>query len=196
MAVKIRLARHGKKNYAYFHIIVADSRAPRDGRRIETLGKYNPNTDPAEITLDADRALYWLNVGAQPTVTARRLLSYKGVLLRKHLQEGVAKNAFTQEEADTKWEAWMKEKEAKVQEKKNRLAQESSEDAKKRLEAESVINKERAQALLAKREEAAAQLAAAAAEAAAKAEEAIAEIEGTAAPEDTAAAEAEEQAAE
>ena len=112
------------------------------------------------------------------------------------MQEGVAKNAFTQEEADTKWEAWMKEKEAKVQEKKNRLAQESSEDAKKRLEAESVINKERAQALLAKREEAAAQLAAAAAEAAAKAEEAIAEIEGTAAPEDTAAAEAEEQAAE
>ena len=139
MAVKNRRARNGKKNYAYFHIIVADSRAPRDGRRIETLGKHNPNTGPAEITLDADRALYWLNVGAQPTVTARRLLSYKGVLLRKHLQEGVAKNAFTQEEADTKWEAWMKEKEAKVQEKKNRLAQESSEDAKKRLEAESVI---------------------------------------------------------
>ena len=75
MAVKIRLARHGKKNYAYFHIVVADSRAPRDGRLIETLGTYNPNTNPAEIKLDADRALYWLNVGAQPTITARRLLS-------------------------------------------------------------------------------------------------------------------------
>lgn len=129
-------------------------------------------------------------------MTARRLLSYKGVLLRKHLQEGVAKNALTQEQADEKWEAWMKEKESKVQKKKDRLSSESIEEAKKRLEAESVINKERAQALLAKREEAAARLAAAAAEAAAKAEEAIAEIEGTAAPEDTDAPEAEEQAAE
>ncbi|NLA15095.1 MAG: 30S ribosomal protein S16 [Bacteroidales bacterium] len=182
MAVKIRLARHGKKNYAYFHIIVADSRAPRDGRLIETLGTYNPNTDPAEVRLDADRALYWLNVGAQPTVTARRLLSYKGVLLKKHLQEGVTKNALTQEQADAKWEAWMQEKEAKIQAKKNRLAQESGEETKKRLEAEALINKERAAALLAKREEAAARLAAAAAEAAAKAEETIAEIEGTAAP--------------
>ena len=135
-------------------------------------------------------------MGAQPTLTARRLLSYKGVLLRKHLQEGVAKNALTQEQADEKWEAWMKEKESKVQKKKDRLSSESIEEAKKRLEAESVINKERAQALLAKREEAAARLAAAAAEAAAKAEEAIAEIEGTAAPEDTDAPEAEEQAAE
>ena len=112
MAVKIRLARHGKKNHAYFHIVVADSRAPRDGRLIETLGTYNPNTDPATITLDQERALYWINTGAQPTLTARRLLSYRGVLLKKHLQEGVAKGALTQEQADAKWDAWMQEKEA------------------------------------------------------------------------------------
>ena len=183
MAVKIRLSRHGKKNYAYYHIVVADSRAPRDGRLIETLGTYDPNTNPAKIQLDAEKALTWLNNGAQPTLTARRLLSYKGVLLKKHLLEGVAKNALTQEQADAKWEAWMQEKEAAILAKKNKLSQESVEETKKRLQAESLINKERAAALSAKREEAAARLAAAAAEAAAKAEETIAEIEGTAAPE-------------
>ena len=122
MAVKIRLARHGKKNYAYFHIVVADSRAPRDGRLIETLGTYDPNTNPAKIQLDAERTLYWLNNGAQPTLTTRRLLSYKGVLLKKHLYEGVAKGALTQEQADAKWDAWMQEKEAKVVAKKGKLA--------------------------------------------------------------------------
>ncbi|HPJ54935.1 MAG TPA: 30S ribosomal protein S16 [Bacteroidales bacterium] len=183
MAVKIRLARHGKKNHAYFHIVVADSRAPRDGRLIETLGTYNPNTDPATITLDQERALYWVNTGAQPTLTARRLLSYRGVLLKKHLQEGVAKGALTQEQADAKWETWMQEKEAKVNAKKGKLEQETREEMKKRLEAEAKVNKERAAALLAKREEVAARLAAAAAQAAAKAEETIAEIEGTAVPE-------------
>ena len=183
MAVKIRLARHGKKNHAYFHIVVADSRAPRDGRLIETLGTYNPNTDPATITLDQERALYWINTGAQPTLTARRLLSYRGVLLKKHLQEGVAKGALTQEQADAKWETWMQEKESKVNAKKGKLEQETREEMKKRLEAEAKVNKERAAALLAKREEVAARLAAAAAQAAAKAEETIAEIEGTAVPE-------------
>jgi small subunit ribosomal protein S16 len=183
MAVKIRLARHGKKNHAYFHIVVADSRAPRDGRLIETLGTYNPNTDPATINLDQERALYWITTGAQPTLTARRLLSYKGVLLKKHLQEGIAKGALTQEQADAKWEAWMQEKEAKVAAKKGLLEQETREETKKRLEAEAKVNKERAAALLAKREEVAARLAAAAAQAAAKAEETIAEIEGTAVPE-------------
>ena len=183
MAVKIRLARHGKKNHAYFHIVVADSRAPRDGRLIETLGTYNPNTDPATITLDQERALYWVNTGAQPTLTARRLLSYRGVLLKKHLQEGVAKGALTQEQADAKWETWMQEKEAKVNAKKGKLEQETREEMKKRLEAEAKVNKERAAALLAKREEVAARLAAAAAQAAAKAEETIAEIEGTTVPE-------------
>ena len=147
MAVKIRLARHGKKNHAYFHIVVADSRAPRDGRLIETLGTYNPNTDPATITLDQERALYWVNTGAQPTLTARRLLSYRGVLLKKHLQEGVAKGALTQEQADAKWETWMQEKEAKVNAKKGKLEQETREEMKKRLEAEAKVNKERAAAL-------------------------------------------------
>ena len=106
MAVKIRLSRHGKKNYAYFHIVVADSRSPRDGRLIEQIGLYNPNTNPATIVLDGDRALDWLNKGAQPTTTARRILSYEGVMLRKHLQGGVAKGAFTQEEADRRYAAW------------------------------------------------------------------------------------------
>ena len=183
MAVKIRLSRHGKKNYAYYHIVVADSRAPRNGRLIETLGTYDPNTDPAKIQLDAEKALTWLNNGAQPTLTARRLLSYKGVLLKKHLQEGVAKGALTQEQADAKWNAWMQEKEAKVVAKKGKLEQETRTEMKKRLEAEASVNKERAAALLAKRQEAAARLAAAAAAAAAKAEETIAEIEGTAVPE-------------
>ena len=183
MAVKIRLARHGKKNYAYFHIVVADSRAPRNGRLIDTLGTYDPNTNPAKIQLDAEKAITWLNNGAHPTLPARRLLSYKGVLLKKHLQEGVAKGALTQEQADTKWNAWMQEKEAKVVAKKSRLEQETRTEMKKRLEAETSVNKERAAALLAKREEAAARLAAAAAAAAAKAEETIAEIEGTAVPE-------------
>ena len=100
MAVKIRLQRHGKKNFAFFHIVVADSRSPRDGRFIEQLGSYNPNTNPATIILDGERALAWLNVGAQPTLVTRRILSYEGVLLRKHLQGGVAKGALTQEQAD------------------------------------------------------------------------------------------------
>ena len=182
MAVKIRLSRHGKKNYAYYHIVVADSRAPRDGRLIETLGTYDPNTNPAKIQLDAEKALTWLNNGAQPTLTARRLLSYKGVLLKKHLQGGVAKGALTQEQADAKWEAWMQEKDTKVAAKKGKLEQETREEMKKRLEAEAIVNKERAAALLAKREEIAARLAAAAAAAAAITEETIADIEGTAVP--------------
>ena len=97
MAVKIRLQRHGKKNFAFFHIVVADSRSPRDGRFIEQLGSYNPNTNPATIILDSERALAWLKVGAEPTLTARRILSYEGVMLRHHLDGGVAKGALTQE---------------------------------------------------------------------------------------------------
>ena len=102
MAVKIRLQRHGKKNFAFFHIVVADSRAPRDGKFIEQLGSYNPNTNPATIVLNSDKALAWLNVGAQPTLVARRILSYEGVLLRKHLAEGVAKGATEVNEARAK----------------------------------------------------------------------------------------------
>ncbi len=182
MAVKIRLARHGKKNYAYFHIVAADSRAPRNGRFIEQLGVYDPNTNPATIELNSERAMYWMCNGAQPTLTARRLLSYKGVLLKKHLQEGVTKGALTQDQADAKWNAWMQDKENKVVAKKSKLAAASRDEKKKSLDAESKVNEVRAAALLAKRQEAAAKLAAAAAEAAAKAAEAIAEVEGTAAP--------------
>ena len=114
MAVKIRLQRHGKKNFAFFHIVVADSRAPRDGKFIEQLGSYNPNTNPATIVLNSDKALAWLNVGAQPTLVARRILSYEGVLLRKHLAEGVAKGALTEAQAAKKHEAEVNEARAKA----------------------------------------------------------------------------------
>ena len=110
MAVKIRLQRHGKKNFAFFHIVVADSRSPRDGKFIEQIGSYNPNTNPATIVLDGDKALAWLKVGAQPTLVARRILSYEGVLLRKHLSEGVAKGALTEAQADAKFAAWKEER--------------------------------------------------------------------------------------
>ena len=106
MAVKIRLQRHGKKNFAFFHIVVADARAPRDGRYIEQIGSYNPNTNPATIVLNSERALAWLNVGAEPTLVARRILSYEGVLLKKHLEGGIAKGALSQEQADKKFADW------------------------------------------------------------------------------------------
>ena len=115
MAVKIRLQRHGKKNFAFFHIVVADSRSPRDGKFIEQIGSYNPNTNPATIVLNAERALAWLKVGAEPTLTARRILSYEGVLLRHHLDGGVAKGALTQEAADKKWNDWKAQRDAKVE---------------------------------------------------------------------------------
>ena len=115
MPTKIRLQRHGRKGYAFFHIVAADSRAPRDGKFIEKLGVYNPNTNPATIDIDFDGALQWLENGAQPTDTCRAILSYKGVLYRKHLNGGVRKGAFTQEEADARFEKWMNDKTSKVQ---------------------------------------------------------------------------------
>jgi len=151
MAVKIRLARHGKKNYAFYHIVVTDSRSPRDGRFIERIGTYNPNTNPAIIELDGDKALQWLFNGAQPTDTCRRILSYKGILLKKHLQEGVKKGAITQEVADQKWNAWIAEKEAKVSTAKSNLAQ-SGRDAKKAaIEAEAKVNETRAEEIAKKK---------------------------------------------
>ena len=123
MSTKIRLARHGRKGRPFYHVVIADSRAPRDGRYIEKIGTYNPNTNPATIDLKFDRALYWLMTGAQPTDTASRILSYKGVLLKKHLLEGVKKGAFDEAAAEAKFEAWMKEKEAKIQAKIQKLAQ-------------------------------------------------------------------------
>merc|ERR1711907_176050 len=114
MATKIRLARHGRKRKPIYSIVVADSRAPRDGRFIEKLGTYNPNVHPAKIELHEERALHWLMTGAQPTDTTRSVLSRAGVMYRKHLQVGVRKGAITQEAADSKFDAWRKEKEDKL----------------------------------------------------------------------------------
>ena len=114
MPTKIRLQRHGKKRFAYYHVVVADSRAPRDGKFIEKLGTYNPNENPARIDIDFDRSLHWVKEGAQPTDTTRALLSYKGIMHKDHLDRGVLKGAFSQAEADKKFDAWMKDKEAKV----------------------------------------------------------------------------------
>ncbi|MEO9531879.1 MAG: 30S ribosomal protein S16 [Crocinitomicaceae bacterium] len=122
MATKIRLQRHGKKRAAFYHVVIADERAKRDGKFIEKIGTYNPNTDPATIDLKFDRALHWIQVGAQPTDTARAILSYTGVMLKNHLDKGVAKGALTEAAATKKFEAWMKEKEAKIAGKADAIA--------------------------------------------------------------------------
>lgn len=140
MSVKIRLQRHGKKGKPFFHIVVADSRARRDGRFIEKLGTYNPITNPATIELNVDAAVKWLNNGAQPTDTARAILSYKGALYKKHLQGGVAKGAFNEAEAEKRFNAWLEAKEAKVQGKKDGLAKSKEEAKKAALEAEQKVN--------------------------------------------------------
>ena len=140
MPVKIRLARHGRKQHAYYHIVVANSRAPRDGRFIERIGSYNPNTNPATIDLDFDKALNWLSNGAQPTDTCRAILSYKGVLMKKHLLEGVKKGAFDETVAEQRFETWLKEKEGAIQAKKDKLAAGFDAEMKKRLKAEAKIN--------------------------------------------------------
>ena len=176
MAVKIRLQRHGKKNFAFFHIVVADTRAPRDGRYIEQIGSYNPNTNPATIVINEERALAWLAVGAQPTLTARRILSYEGIMLRKHLQGGVAKGALTQEQADAKWNAWKAEQDKKVSGKKEGLKKEAVKKAAEAVKAEAKVNEARTEALAKKAAEAAA---AAAAEQAAEAAAAEAPAEET-----------------
>lgn len=185
MSTKIRLARHGRKGRPFYHVVIADSRAPRDGRYIEKVGTYNPNTNPATIDLNFDRALYWLMTGAQPTDTAERILSYKGVLLKKHLLEGVKKGAFDEAAAEAKFEAWMKEKEAKVQAKIQKLAQAGDAAAKARLEAEAKVRAAREEVIAKKKAELAA------AEAAKKAEE-----EAAAAPAEEVAEAAPEAASE
>ena len=119
MPARIRLQRHGKKNQPFYHIVVADGRAPRDGKFIEKLGTYNPLTNPATIDLNFDRAVEWVKNGAQPSDTARRILSYKGVLLRRHLQIGVEKGAISQEQADVRFNEWMQAKEAKINSKRS-----------------------------------------------------------------------------
>ncbi len=181
MAVKIRLQRHGKKNFAFFHIVVADSRAPRDGKFIEQLGSYNPNTNPATIVMDSEKALAWLKVGAQPTLTARRLLSYEGVLLRKHLAEGVAKGALTEAQADAKFAAWKEAHDAKIAAKKAGIKNDEIAKAKAVKAAEAEVNEARAKAIAAKKAEAEAKAAAEAAAAEAPAEEAAEATEAPAA---------------
>ncbi|WP_268122658.1 30S ribosomal protein S16 [Roseivirga pacifica] len=153
MAVKIRLARRGRKRRAMYDVVIADARAPRDGRFIEKIGTYNPNTDPASINIDNDRAFKWLMDGAQPTDTVKAMLSYRGLMLKKHLQIGVIKGALTQEEADKKFDAWVADKDAKIAGKSEQLAK-AKEDAKKaKLEAEAKVSAARAEALAAKKAE-------------------------------------------
>jgi small subunit ribosomal protein S16 len=150
MAVKIRLARKGRKKLAFYHIVVADSRSPRDGRYIEKIGSYNPITNPATIELDFDRALGWLQNGALPTDTCRAILSYKGVLMKKHLLEGIKKGAFDEAEATKRFEEWIKQNEAKIEVKKSNLEKSQDDELGKRLSVEKRVNEARA-AKLAKR---------------------------------------------
>lgn len=163
----MRLQRHGKKGNPFYHIVIADGRAPRDGKFIEKIGTYNPITKPADITINVDKAVKWLNNGAQPSDTVKAILSYKGVLYRNHLLKGIAKGALTQEQADVKFNEWVAAKEAKINNAKlaNKLA--DKEDIKARMEAEAKVNEAKAAAIAEKRAKAIA------------AEKAEAEVENT-----------------
>jgi small subunit ribosomal protein S16 len=173
MPTKIRLQRKGKKGQPFYHLVIADGRAPRDGKFIERIGTYNPLTKPADINMDFDRALYWLHSGAQPTDTVRAILAYTGVLYKNHLNKGVKKGALTQEQADVKFAAWLKEKREKIENKSKQVEIDKKGDSKKRLEAEKKVNEARAEELAKKR---AAELKAREKEAAAEnAEEVVAE---------------------
>jgi len=153
MPTMMRLQRHGKKGRPFFHIVIADGRAPRDGRYIEKIGTYNPIPNPAEIVLDFEKALNWLQKGAQPTDTVRAILSYKGVLYKNHLIKGIKKGALTEAEVEAKFQAWLKDKEAKIEAKRSGLAEKARADRKAILEAESKIKEERAAELAKKRAE-------------------------------------------
>ncbi|MBA4745727.1 MAG: 30S ribosomal protein S16 [Muricauda sp.] len=185
MPVKIRLQRHGKKGKPFYWVVAADVRAKRDGKYLEKLGTYNPNTNPATINLDIDGSVKWLQNGAQPTDTVRAILSYKGVMMKHHLMVGVRKGAMTEEQAEEKFKAWLEEKEQKIQAKKEGLTKAEAEARAKALEAEKEANAKRAAAALPEEEvteEAAEETAEAAteeatAEAEAPAEEAPAEEE-------------------
>ncbi len=181
MAVKLRLQRHGKKGKPFFHIVAADSRSPRDGKFIERIGSYNPNTNPATIQLDNEKAITWLKNGAQPTDTVRAMLGYTGVLFRQHLNKGVAKGAFSQEEADKRYESWVAEKANKIQGKVDRLAKEANDAASKALKQEEEVNTNRLKAITAAAEAASSAAKAAAEEAAAPVAEAPAAEEAPAA---------------
>lgn len=187
MATRIRLQRHGKKGKAFYHIVTADSRAKRDGRFIEKLGTYNPNTNPATIDIDFDRALHWVGTGAEMSDTARAILSYKGVLYKNHLIKGVAKGALTEAQVEERFTKWLDEKEAKVASKSDKLVKDADQAKADRLKAEAEKSAARAKEIEAKNtpevEEA-------------PAEEAEAPAEGEEAPAAEAEAPAEEPAAE
>lgn len=167
MPAKIRLQRFGRKGYAYYHIVIADSRAPRDGKFIERIGSYNPNTNPATIDLKFERALYWLTTGAQPTDTTRNILSSEGVLMKKHLLDGVKKGAFDTAEAENRFDAWKAAKDANTNKTKEQIATEKQADKAQRLAAEAAVNKAKAAEVAKKKAEAVAAKAEAEAEVAA-----------------------------
>ncbi|MCZ8196179.1 MAG: 30S ribosomal protein S16 [Flavobacterium sp.] len=146
MSVKIRLQRHGKKGKPFYWVVAADARSKRDGRYLEKIGTYNPNTNPATVELNLESAVQWLHNGAQPTETARAILSYKGALLKHHLDGGVRKGALTQEQADAKLTAWLEAKAGKVDAKKDGLSKKQAEAKAKALKAETVANEKRANA--------------------------------------------------
>nr|WP_299345935.1 30S ribosomal protein S16 [Allomuricauda sp.] len=180
MPVKIRLQRHGKKGKPFYWVVAADSRSKRDGKFLEKLGTYNPNTNPATINLDVDGSVKWLQNGAQPTDTARAILSYKGVLLKHHLLGGVKKGALTEEQVEEKFNAWLEEKEKTIQSKVDGLDKAKADAKAKALEAEKEVNEKRAAAALPEVEEEVAE----ATEEVAETTEAAAEetVEETAAP--------------
>ena len=176
--VKIRLARRGRKKLAMFDVVVADARAPRDGRFIEKLGTYNPLTVPATININDDRAFHWVMNGAQPSDTVKAMLSLRGILLRKHLQIGVLKGAITQEQADSKLAAWVESKESQLKTKRDKLDQSKQANAKARKDAETKVKEARAEAIRKKAEAAAAAAAATPAEGEATAPTEGAEAQG------------------
>ena len=172
MATKIRLQRNGRKGYAFYSIVIADARAPRDGRFTEKIGTYNPNTNPATVDLNFERALHWVMVGAQPTDTVRNILSREGVYMKKHLLGGVAKGAFDEAQAEAKFNAWKENKQSGLAALKAKEEEAKKAEAKARLEAEKKVNEEIAKKVAEKK--AAEAAAKAEAEAAAKAEEEVA----------------------
>lgn len=175
MSSTIRLQRFGKKSNAYFHVVITDSRKKRNGSYIEKIGSYNPNSNPATIEIDFDRALYWVKNGAGMTDTMRAMLSYRGVLYRKHLDRGVVKGVLTQEQADAKFSKWQEQKTEAIEAKKSRLSKSATEEKKKRMDAEVAIKEVKGQKVQAKKAELAkAAEAVAAAKAAEEAEKAAA----------------------
>ncbi len=188
MPAKIRLQRFGKKGRPFYHIVIADGRAPRDGRSIEKLGSYDPLTNPATIELDFEKALHWIQVGAQPTDTVRSILSYKGVMLKSHLLKGVAKGALTEAQAEVKFNEWLSGKEAQINAKKSDLASTERNEKKTRIEAETKVNEARLEVLNKRKADELAAVEAKAAEAAAALAAAAAEKEAEKAAKEAAAA--------